>query len=315
MRKCLLTLCMSLFVLSGCRGTHYRVLTTVYPIQYLVEQIAKERVECVSISEDALIQRASIIDDYEAQLRQSDALFYISTLEPYYEIYADDFNTAGIDLIDVSEQLGSFPFKRRQVVISDGVKSVEESAYYEGSAFADVDMYYSDPSLWMDLVTMSGMASYLCDYLCERYPSYETEFRANYEKLEIQLAQLDAQYQELKGKDVKIAVMTPNFGLLQQSYGVSIYPIVLSRYGVLPNEEQLAVITDTLRNEGVRYMAIEENLPQDMIDLRLQLINELGLIPVPLDNLTSLSADRIENGADYLKLMQDNRKALQSIAG
>ena len=107
--------------------------------------------------------------------------------------------------------------------------------------------------------------------------------------------------------------MTANFGHLQNSYGVNVYPICLSRYGVLPNEEQLDVIRTTLIEHGVKYMAIEENLPQDMVDLRLQLINELGLIPVALSNISSLSEDQQSLGKDYLSLMQENLAVLQSL--
>ena len=95
---------------------------------------------------------------------------------------------------------------------------------------------------------------------------------------------------------------------------MQVYPVCLSRYGALPNEEQLAVIRESLLENGVRYMAIENNLPQDMVDLRLQLINELGLIPVSLYNISSLNETQQERGLDYLSLMQENLAILQSIA-
>ena len=51
-----------------------------------------------------------------------------------------------------------------------------------------------------------------------------------------------------------------------------------------------------------------------MVDLRLQLINELGLIPVSLYNISSLNETQQERGLDYLSLMQENLAILQSIA-
>ena len=74
------------------------------------------------------------------------------------------------------------------------------------------------------------------------------------------------------------------------------------------------MIRASLLENGVRYMAIENNLPQDMVDLRLQLINELGLIPVSLYNISSLNETQQERGLDYLSLMQENLAILQSIA-
>ena len=127
--------------------------------------------------------------------------------------------------------------------------------------------------------------------------------------MEIALSRLDARYQQLREKQIRVAVMTPNFGHWQ-NYGIQVYPVCLSRYGALPDDEQLSVIIETLREDGVQYMAIEENLPQDMIDLRLQIINELGLTPVPLNNISSLSDAQQRAGKNYLTLMQENLNVL-----
>ena len=75
--KMTLCLCLSLMTLCGCRATHDQVLVTCYPLQYLVEQIAQDRVSCVLLSENTLIQRAQIRDDYQELLAQSDALLYL----------------------------------------------------------------------------------------------------------------------------------------------------------------------------------------------------------------------------------------------
>ena len=306
LRKLSMVFLLALSLLSGCQRTRYQVLVSCYPLQYLVEQIAQDRVSCVLLSENTLIQRAQIRDDYQELLAQSDALLYLGGLESYYEAYADEITDSGIEQVNLVDQLGNFPFLRYG-------ENNETQPWYEGDAFDDVDMYYSDPTLWMDAVTMCGMAACIRDYLSERYPAYAQEFQENYAVLEVSLASLDAQYQELKEADIAIAVMTPNFGHLQ-TYGVQVYPVCLSRYGALPNEEQLAVIRESLLENGVRYMAIENNLPQDMVDLRLQLINELGLIPVSLYNISSLNETQQERGLDYLSLMQENLAILQSIA-
>lgn len=314
LRKLLVALLLIFPMVTGCQRTQYQVLVSCYPLEYLVKQIAGDRVECQLLSEDTLIQRAGIQEHYEELLSQSDALFYIAPLESYYEIYADEITSASLDKINITDQMGNFPFQRVQTNITNGVESKVTSSYYEGSAFRDVDTYYSDPTFWMDAVTMNGMASCIRDYLCDRYPVYEEEFQQNYEELEYKLTTLDAQYQELKNYDISIAVMTPNFGHLQEAYGVQIYPVCLSRYGALPDEEQLAVIRETLIEDGVRCMAVESNLPQDMIDLRLQLISELGLIPISLSNISTLTQTQEERGMDYLSLMQENLAVLQSIA-
>ena len=300
--KMTLCLCLSLMMLCGCRATHDQVLVTCYPLQYLVEQIAQDRVSCVLLSENTLIQRAQIRDDYQELLAQSDALLYLGGLESYYEAYADEITDSRIEQVNLVDQLGNFPFLRYG-------ENNETQPWYAGDAFDDVDIYYSDHTLWMDAVTMCVMAACIRDYLSERYPAYAQEFADNYDALEIALSRLDARYQQLREKQIRVAVMTPNFGHWQ-NYGIQVYPVCLSRYGALPDDEQLSVIIETLREDGVQYMAIEENLPQDMIDLRLQIINELGLTPVPLNNISSLSDAQQRAGKNYLTLMQENLNVL-----
>ena len=302
LRKLSMVFLLALSLLSGCQRTRYQVLVSCYPLQYLVEQIAQDRVSCVLLSENTLIQRAQIRDDYQELLAQSDALLYLGGLESYYEAYADEITDSRIEQVNLVDQLGNFPFLRYG-------ENNETQPWYAGDAFDDVDMYYSDPTLWMDAVTMCGMAACIRDYLSERYPAYAQEFADNYDALEIALSRLDARYQQLREKQIRVAVMTPNFGHWQ-NYGIQVYPVCLSRYGALPDDEQLSVIIETLREDGVQYMAIEENLPQDMIDLRLQIINELGLTPVPLNNISSLSDAQQRAGKNYLTLMQENLNVL-----
>ncbi|MFR2885428.1 MAG: metal ABC transporter substrate-binding protein [Merdibacter sp.] len=224
--KMTLCLCLSLMTLCGCRATHDQVLVTCYPLQYLVEQIAQDRVSCVLLSENTLIQRAQIRDDYQELLAQSDALLYLGGLESYYEAYADEITDSRIEQVNLVDQLGNFPFLRYG-------ENNETQPWYAGDAFDDVDMYYSDPTLWMDAVTMCGMAACIRDYLSERYPAYAQEFADNYDALEIALSRLDARYQQLREKQIRVAVMTPNFGHWQ-NYGIQVYPVCLSRYGALP---------------------------------------------------------------------------------
>lgn len=66
--------------------------------------------------------------------------------------------------------------------------------------------------------------------------------------------------------------------------------------------------------DHVRYIAIEQNLSEDMEKLQQQLIDELALIPVNLNNLSSISSEDKKASKDYLTIMYDNLKALESIA-
>ncbi len=114
MKKKHLLLSMFLFIslLSGCRPSTPHVAVTSYPIEYLVKQIGGEYVSVQNISDDTLIQRASIIDEYESAFHDADVLFYIGGLEPYMELYLDDIRKAKIPMVDLSSISAFNQFRR-----------------------------------------------------------------------------------------------------------------------------------------------------------------------------------------------------------
>lgn len=304
-----------LFVISACTPKNPTIATTVYPVEYLVKKIGGEYVETVNISEDALIQRAKIKDNYEDLFKESDLLFYLGGLEPYMELYLDELEEYDVEKTDLLVKNGIYKFKRYTTTILDGKTVTAESDYYDSDLFFTQDFYKSDPTVWMDPLAMTSMADTIREYLSKEYPEYEKIFQANYDKLEMDLARLDADYQELKKmSQISFVSMTPNFGTWQKSFHVRVYPICLSRYGALPTQEQLEVIKNKIKEDGVRYIADEPNLPEDMKALQQELISELGLIPVSMHNLTSLSdADKNEN-KNYLTIMYENLKMLEYMA-
>ena len=102
-------------------------------------------------------------------------------------------------------------------------------------------MYEKDVILWIDPISMMSMAKTIAETLSSLYPEYKKDFMARYDELEIELAILDTEFQNVKlsGKEVSFVSITPSFGNWQKSYGFSIYPVVLSKYGALPSDEQL----------------------------------------------------------------------------
>lgn len=313
--KMLLVSLLCCTLLMGCEEKQPSVATTVYPVQYLVERIGEDTIKCQNISENTLIQRAQIKDNYEEIIENSDALFYIGSLEPYMQMYIDDFWDK-TDVIDLATKSAIYKFQRYTTTNVNNVNVIVESPYYEGDSFNSVATYDNDPMLWMDPVAMTSMASDIRDYLVEMYPVYEHIFDDNFDKLEVDLARLDADFQSLKEKTKKVSFvsMTPSFGNWQKSYGIEVYPVTLSKYGALPTKERLDIIKKRILKDHVRYMAIEPNLPEDMVKLREELIQELGLIPIDLNNLSSLSKEDLDAGKDYLSIMYRNLETLNAIA-
>lgn len=314
--KLFLVSVLALFLVSGCKEKNPSIATTVYPVQYLVERIGGDDVTVSNITENTMIQRAQIKSSFQDILKDSDALFYIGGLEPYMDLYVDDIRDTGVDMVDLATKSAIYKFERYTSTTIDGITAGTEGPYYEGEEFANLDTYDADPMLWMDPVAMTSMASDIRDYLVQKYPQYKDIFDENYDALELDLARLEADFQAIPdGKmNISFVSMTPSFGNWQKSYGIKVYPITLSKYGALPTSDQLAAMKKRIKSDHVRYIAIEQNLSEDMEKLQQQLIDELALIPVNLNNLSSISSEDKKASKDYLTIMYDNLKALESIA-
>ena len=314
--KLFLVSVLALFLVSGCEEKNPSIATTVYPVQYLVERIGGDDVTVSNITENTMIQRAQIKSSFQDILKDSDALFYIGGLEPYMDLYVDDIRDTGVDMVDLATKSAIYKFERYTSTTIDGITAGTEGPYYEGEEFANLDTYDADPMLWMDPVAMTSMASDIRDYLVQKYPQYKDIFDENYDALELDLARLEADFQAIPdGKmNISFVSMTPSFGNWQKSYGIKVYPVTLSKYGALPTSDQLAAIKKRIKSDHVRYIAIEQNLSEDIEKLQQQLIDELALIPVNLNNLSSISSEDKKASKDYLTIMYDNLKALESIA-
>lgn len=310
-------MCLSLLTISGCvrLSKNKTICTTTYPISYIVDRLGDKVIRSKNISSEQAIQVASIAKDYNQCLDDGDALIYISGLEPYFQIFNSELRNSKVDFIDLLSYGYFNDFRRYTVREINGFAVVVDDVYYEGEVFQNVNTYKKDLFMWMDPLAMLSSAELIRDYMIRSYPEYANEIMNNYEQLAIDLTNLDATYQTLKTEYQEIAFvsMTPSFGNWQKTYGINVYPATLSRYGALPSEQQLEIIKQRIKNDGVKYIAHEQNLNPELEALFVELRDELDLIPFELSNISSLSDAEKEKNKDYLTIMYDNFKVLESI--
>ncbi|SJZ85910.1 metal ABC transporter substrate-binding protein [Anaerorhabdus furcosa] len=321
-KKIYLVLALGLLIasLSGCAVKKNQVAYTVYPVGYLANRIIGDKLQVVSIQNDEIVQRATLVDDYENQLELSQNLFHIGTLEPYLTVNSEQIKKTKVGTNDLSVLNAIYKFQRYTPVNVDGTTTYIESSYYKGETFETIDSYEKDLYLWMDPIAMLSMAKDITKWLSTNYEEDSKYFNENLVNLEKDLVQLDAEYQKLatklanEGKEIKFVSMTPSFGNWQKAYGFQVYPVVLSKFGALPTDEQLQVIKNRILADNVQYIVYEPNLPEDMIALLEQLETELGLKRVTMNNLSSLTTTQKEENKDYVSIMYENLSSLESMA-
>lgn len=305
--------------LSACQSMKTQISYTVYPVGYLVDRLTGNADQSVSVQENEIVQRAQLKENYQDILKSSALFLYIGQLEPYRSVHSADFNELAPNQMDLSILNAVYDFKRYTPVNTDGKITYIETEYYRDPVMASIDVDTKDLYLWADPIAMLSMAKNIRDRLLYLFPDREKIFTENFEKLETDLINLDAQYQALatansaEHKEIRFVSMTASFGNWQKTYGFQVYPVILSKYGVLPNEEQLAVIEKKIKSDGVKYIVYEPNMTQDMIELFDRVQGDLNLTRVELSNLSSLSKEEDNSGRDYLSIMYENLSVLETM--
>lgn len=313
--KFIIILVLLISALSGCSTSKPIICTTVYPVEYLVKRIGGDFVDVCSLSSGPIIQRATIRSDYQSLIDKAAVVMTMGQLEPYLQIYLADIRKSRVDIVDLASTSVIYEFKRYTTAYVAGSEVTLESKYYEGMAFDRVDMYGKDPILWIDPIATTSMAKSIRDWLIANYPEEKKLFEDNYLTLTSELARLDAEFQSLKTRKLtmKFVSITPSFGNWQKAYGVSVYPVILSRYGVIPSDEQMQIIKQRIIADGVQYIAFEPNLSEDLRELYNQLRDELNLTQINLHNLHTLTQNDIDENKDYMTIMFENLSLLESI--
>lgn len=314
MKKILLVVTL-IIAFSACTPSRPLICVSVYPMEYLVKRLGGNQVDICQLTQGEYMPLAQFNEEALPQIQQADLILYFGQLEPYFDIYRDDIFDSSADSLDILSLTPVLPFKRFNQVTVGGNRLWVESRYYESIAFDMVDMYQQDPYVWLDPINMLSIAKVIRDYLVSNYPEYEAIFNTNFTSLQNDLVLLDAQYQLLKNEtnNIKFVSISPSFGHWQKAYNVEVYPVVLSRYGVLPNATQLNIIKETIIKNEVQYIALEPNLSEEHQALFNQLVEELELTIINLSNITSLTQADRDNNKDYLSLMLENLRLLESI--
>ena len=158
-------------------------------------------------------------------------------------------------------------------------------------------------------------------YLCEEMTiGSKAIINKYYNKTQEVYKAMDAQFQNLSSKlaksnsTIRFATMSASFGNWQKTYGFEVYPVVMSKFGALPNETQLQAIKDRLKEDNVQYLVYEPNMTEDLITLYDSILEELGMTRIQLSNLSSETDQEEADGKDYLSIMYENLSVLSTLS-
>lgn len=314
MRKILIIISILLTTcLSGCVKNTNHILVDSYPLKYLVEKISGDTLDVSLTSSGEIIQLSQFQN--RDLINNADLFFYVSGLDPYFIIYEPTMKKSKVKMVDLAYKGDYYQFQKYTINNFDNIAVLDSSPYYDNPMFDNINKYQNDPMVWMDVAGFIGIAKSVHDYLVQRYPNDKKLYDKNYLKLKKDLAKLDAEYQSFKDNNtnLKVATLMPDYGTWQRYLGLDIYPICLSKYGVVPNEEQLNYIIETLRNQDIRYIFKPEAMSLEMQEVYNKVKDTLNLEEIPMNNPVLLNQSQIDSNQDYLTIMYENLKQLERL--
>lgn len=296
-------------LLISCDFSTPSIFVTSYPMEYVAMRLIPENITIHNLSLGVIASRSTLNMTAFHQMKASDVVFRTGQLEPYLDLYRTQIETKGVQIIDLAANTLTTT-ERTSIFEQYGTQlGIDEETL---DVFDSIDHYRQDSYLWMDPMVMISMSKTMKETMVSLYPDSATEIEDNYNKLHKDLTALDASYQILNNQydTLKMASMTPSFNSWENLYPLEIYPVVLSRFGSLPNSQQLELMKEVLVNQEVYYFILEPHLPNDMLELAQEIVSQLSLTHIPMHDLFALTDAQRDAEQDYLSLMNENLQNL-----
>ncbi|GER66507.1 adhesin [Weizmannia acidilactici] len=292
MRKIsLILLAFTMVVLSACSNgqpskpeNKISVYTTVYPLEYVTQQIGGKYVTVQTIYPPGT-------DEHTYEPSQKDILKLADS---------DFFFYIGLGL-------EGFADKAKQVLQGQNVKMM---ALGDRLNVPEKNSPNVDPHVWLDPVYVKQMADMIAEQLSKKMPKQKAYFEKNYKQLAQKLDKVNAEYKAAvqKSRNKEIVVSHAAYGYWVKRYGIKQIPIAGLSTSDEPSQQQLEKVIQKVKQDHLSYIVFEKNVPSKIADVVQQ---ETNTKPVYIHHLGVRTNKEIKEHKDYFTLVNDNLKALE----
>ncbi|MFD0958685.1 metal ABC transporter solute-binding protein, Zn/Mn family [Paenibacillus chungangensis] len=293
-----------------------QVITSFYPLQYMVEEIGGERVEARSLVAAGVEPHDWTPKSRDLQATSNAALFLYHGAG--LEGWVDDFLgglSKGSSVVAKEMSQGISLITGEGVHVhgehdEDGHQD-DEHEHGENKADEQGNSHSSDidPHTWVSPKSALILANNVKDSLIEADESHAEYYQENYEALRAKLEELDKRYSEELGtlKQKNIVVSHQAFGYLARDYGLTQESIMGLNPGAEPRAQDILAIAKFVKEHGVQYIFFEELVSDDLANM---LAREAKVDTMVLNPLEGLTKEQEKNGETYLTLMERNLQNL-----
>ncbi|WP_129336771.1 metal ABC transporter substrate-binding protein [Cellulomonas endophytica] len=209
---------------AGAGDDGFTVLTSSYPLEYVVREVGGSRVEVINLTARGADSHATELTPRQvAALGGADLVVHLSGLQP------------GVDAALAQQQ---------------------PEHLLDAAPLADRE---GDPHVWLDPGRMATLAGQVADRLTELDPSGASDHRAGARALVTELRALDEEYAAALAPCRGATLVTAHeaFGYLADAYGLEQVGIAGIDPHVEPSPARLRDVVDVVEGRGVRTVFFE----------------------------------------------------------
>ncbi|HRX91376.1 MAG TPA: zinc ABC transporter substrate-binding protein [Candidatus Izemoplasmatales bacterium] len=303
-----MALLLTSFLFLACSDTtvEYDVYVTVYPLQYVNEQIMEGTGLTVGIVPGVTSHSDSV--DWSPKeiiaMTKASYLFYVgANYDQYIDLQIESiFNNQNVELVKLENETDYIQF----------IPGIYHEHDEDGAEIEDSGLLGIDPHFWISPIRVMEAAALIYDKLVAFYPEYYATMSANYLALYTELQTLSDDFQTvLDIQEKPILTSTNIYGYLKNDYGLSYIPI---SPGYHEETEQFTTqekeeIVDEAIYYGIHHVFFEKNVTSPLSNaVFIALEESYGTIPIKFefDILQTLTASDRDAGKNYISIMYEN---------
>jgi len=291
----------------------YDVYVTVYPMQYVAEEILKGTSKTVGIV--AGVSSHPALVDWSPKeiiaMTQASLLFYVgANYDQYIDFQIESiFSNKDVELVRIQDQTDYIEF----------IMGVVDDHHSEDETTND-DVLGYDPHFWISPKKVLQVSQLIYDKLSEKYSSMQVILDANYQNLVTKLESLDDDFSTVISGQVTYMMFSTNlYGYLRNDYGLnylSISPGYHEETEQFTTQEKEDIVNEAVLHE-IQYIVYESTATSPLSNAVFTELQNLGYEPIKLEYivLQALTNDDKDAGKDYISVMYENLELIKLATG
>ena len=267
-------------LMSGCTNDSMddiEIIVTNYPCEYVARKLYDSHATISSIFPDGVdINNYKISKKQKRDFASKDLFIYNGLLEKERNL--------AVDLLAINPNL-----------------KIIDTAYVLETDYPPEELWLNPSSL---LMMSQNVRLGLEEYIVSTY--LEKEVDDNYNKLKIELSELDAEYRvAVDSTDDKTIIVADSALKFLEKFGLNVVCIDTDA-----SLKDIADASSLIENESVSYIITFKGL-DDNDNVKKLLDDYTNIKKIELHKLENLTDDERSNGEDYSSLMKDNLELLK----